>query len=153
MNVPVKKKNGGISTLFSDFFGPGSLWDHDLFEGDYGLFPSRLGINIPTANVTENPRTFIIELAAPGLERKDFNVEVINHMLVISAEKEEEKKEKEGAYSRKEYSFNSFTRSFSLPENIREGDIDARYENGVLKVTLPKQKETPAKATQKVNVN
>ena len=144
------KKNGGLPSLLSDFFGS-SLIDRDFFDLD--VFPSRLGINVPTANVTETAKEFRIELAAPGLERKDFNVEVDNHMLKISAEKEEEKKEKDGEYSRREYSFNSFSRSFALPENVKEGNIDAKYENGVLKVSIPKAKETPVTPSHKVSVS
>ncbi|MFD1001072.1 Hsp20/alpha crystallin family protein [Ohtaekwangia kribbensis] len=151
MNLTTKK-NGGLPSLMSDFFGA-SLFDRDIFGSESDLFPSRLGINIPTANVSETPKEFKLELAAPGLERKDFNVEVENHILRISAEKEEEKNEKDGGYSRREYSFNSFTRSFSLPENVKEGNIDAKYENGVLKVSIPKEKETPVKLVQKVSVS
>ena len=101
----------------------------------------------------ETNKEFKLELAAPGLERKDFNVEIENHVLKISAEKEEEKSEKNGGYSRREYSFNSFSRSFSLPENVKEGSIDAKYENGVLKVSIPKEKETSVKPAQKVTVS
>lgn len=144
------KKNGGLPSLLSDFFGS-SLIDRDFFDLD--VFPSRLGINVPTANVTETAKEFRIELAAPGLERKDFNVEVENHTLKISAEKEEEKKEKDGEYSRREYSFNSFSRSFALPDNVKEGNIDAKYENGVLRVSIPKAKETPVSPSHKVAVS
>lgn len=151
MNLTVKK-NGGLPSLVSDFFGT-SLLDRDFFDLESDLFPSRLGINVPTANVTETSKEFKLELAAPGLERKDFNVEIENHVLKISAEKEEEKKEKNGEYSRREYSFNSFSRSFSLPENVKEGNIDAKYENGVLKVSIPKEKETQVKPAQKVAVS
>lgn len=151
MNLTVRK-NGGLPSLVSDFFGT-SLFDRDFLDLDSDLFPSRLGINVPTANVTETAKEFKLELAAPGLERKDFNVEIENHVLKISAEKEEEKSEKNGEYSRKEYSFNSFTRSFSLPENVKEGNIDAKYENGILKVSIPKEKETPVKPAQKVSVS
>jgi HSP20 family protein len=151
MNLTTKK-NGGLPSLVSDFFGA-SLFDRDFFDLDSDLFPSRLGINVPTANVMETNKEFKLELAAPGLERKDFNVEIENHVLKISAEKEEEKSEKNGGYSRREYSFNSFSRSFSLPENVKEGSIDAKYENGVLKVSIPKEKETSVKPAQKVTVS
>jgi HSP20 family protein len=151
MNLTVRK-NGGLPSLFSDFFGT-SLVDKDFFDLDSDLFPSRLGINVPTANVSETPKEYRLELAAPGLERKDFNVEVDNHVLRISAEKEEEKNEKDGEYSRREYSFNSFSRTFTLPDDVKEGSIDAKYENGVLKVSIPKTKETPVKAVQKVAVS
>jgi HSP20 family protein len=144
------KKNGGYPSLLSDFFGS-SLVDRDLFGLD--VFPSRLGINVPTANVMETAKEFSIELAAPGLERKDFNVEIDNHMLTISAEKEEEKDEKDGEYSRREYSFNSFSRTFTLPDNVKEGNVDARYQNGVLKVSIPKAKETPVKPAHRISVS
>lgn len=151
MNLTLKK-NGGFPSLLSDFFNT-SLMDRNFFDLDRDFFPSRLGINVPTANITETPKEYKLELAAPGLERKDFNIEVDDHMLTISAEKEEEKKEKDGEYSRREYSFNSFSRSFTLPENVKEGGIDARYENGVLKVSIPKAKETPTKSVHKIAVS
>jgi HSP20 family protein len=150
MNLALRK-NGGFPSLLSDVLST-SLIDK-VFDLDSDFFPTRLGINVPTANITETAKEFKLELAAPGLERKDFNVEVENHMLKISAEKEEEKKEKDGEYSRREYSFNSFSRSFTLPESIKEGDIDAKDENGVLKVLIPKVNETPVKSTRKVAVS
>lgn len=151
MNLMLRK-NGGLPSLLSDFFGT-SLIDKDFFDPDSDFFTSRLGINVPTANITETPKEYKLELAAPGLERKDFNVEVDNHVLKVSAEKEEEKKDKEGEYFRREYSFNSFSRSFPLPENVKEADIDAKYENGVLKVSIPKAKETPVRPAHKVAVS
>jgi len=149
MNLTVKR-NGGLPSLFSDFFG-GSLFDKE-FDWGNELFPSRLGINVPTANVTETAKEYRIELAAPGLDRKDFKVEIDNNTLTVSAEKEEEKKEKDGGYSRQEYSFNSFSRSFALPENVREGSVDAKYENGILRIVIPKERETPVKVARKVEV-
>jgi len=74
-------------------------------------------------------------------------------VLVGNFKAAQEKKEEKGEYSRKEYSFNSFSRSFTLPENIKEGNIDAKYENGVLKLVLPRMKETPAKTSHKIAVS
>lgn len=149
----IAKKNGTLPSLLSDFFSPAALLNRDFFDLDSDLFPTRLGINLPTANITETPKEYKVELAAPGLERKDFNVEVENHTLQISAEKKEEKKENDGEYSKREYSFNSFCRMFTLPNNIKEGDIDAKYEHGVLKVTIPKLKETAVKSAHKIAVS
>ena len=151
MNLTLKK-NGGLPRLLSDFFGT-SLIDKNFFDLDSDLFTSRLGINVPTANITETSKEYKLEVAAPGLERKDFNVEIDNQTLRISAEKEEEKKKEESEYSRREYSFNSFSRSFTLPENVREADIDAKYENGVLRISIPKAQETPGKQAHKVAVS
>jgi HSP20 family protein len=150
MNVTLRKKEG-LPSLLSDLFSPTTLLGRDFFEPD--LFPARLGINLPTANITETPKEYKLELAAPGLERKDFTVEVENHTLTVSAEKEEEKKEEDKDYSRKEYSFNSFCRTFTLPENVKEGLIDAKYENGILMVIIPKQKETSVKPVHKITVS
>lgn len=151
MNLTVKR-NGGLPSLFSSFFGS-SAFDRDLLDWGNDFFPSRLGINVPTANVSETPKEYKLELAAPGLDRKDFKVEIDNGVLTISAEKEEEKNEKEGGYSKREYSFNSFSRSFALPDNVRDSSIDAKYENGVLRIVIPKEKETPAKLARKVEVS
>lgn len=151
MNLTVKK-NGGLPSLLTDFFGPNSLLGREFldFESEW---PARLGVNVPTANIKESPKEYKLELAAPGLERKDFNIEIDNNILSISAEKEEEKKEEEGGYSRKEYSFNSFCRTFTLPENVKEDHIKAKYENGVLKLTIPKLKESPVKPAHKIDVS
>lgn len=151
MNVTLKK-NGGFPSLFSDFFGT-SLIDRDFFDVGSDLFPSRLGINVPTANITENAKAYTLELAAPGLERKDFTVALDNHVLTVSAEKEEDKKDSTDEYSRREYSFNSFSRSFTLPDNVSEGGIDAKYENGVLRVSIPKEKESSPRAAHTIQVS
>jgi HSP20 family protein len=133
---------------------PSSLFGPDFLDANFEL-PSltKLGTTIPTVNVSETPKEYKIEMAAPGLDRKDFKIEVENHCLCISAEKEEEKKEKENDYTRREYSFNSFSRSFNLPEDVKESNIDAKYENGVLKVSVPKMKETPVKIARTIAVS
>ena len=151
MNLTIRK-TGGLPSLLRDLFSPASLLGRDIFDFDPELAPSRLGINLPSVNIAETPNSFTLELAAPGLQRSDFNIEVENRMLTVSAEKEAEKKDEAEAYSCKEYSFNSFSRSFTLPENVREGDIEARYENGILKVVIPKLKETPVKPVKKINI-
>ncbi|MFQ5448729.1 MAG: Hsp20/alpha crystallin family protein, partial [Saprospiraceae bacterium] len=90
---------------------------------------------------------FSIEVAAPGLAKKDFNVKVENEMLVISASHESQKEEK-GKYTRREFSCMSFQRSFILPDSVDAAAINAKYENGILKVALPKKAEAkplPAK--------
>ncbi|MDN3690152.1 Hsp20/alpha crystallin family protein [Cyclobacterium jeungdonense] len=140
-----------MPSLLPDLLRP-TFWDRDLFNFDLDLMPARLGITIPTANISENASEYKLELAAPGLQRKDFNLEIDNHTLIISVEQEEEKEKEEDGYSKKEYSFNSFSRNFFLPENVKEDGIQAKYENGILKVTIPKVKETPLKPVQKIKV-
>ena len=154
MNLTLKPKTG-MSRIFSDMLRPDSLFDRDIFDLKSDFFPMRLGMNFPSVNIREDKKEYVLELAAPGLERKDFNIEVENNTLNISVEKEEQREEgkQDGDYWRKEYSYNSFSRSFILPENVTEGNIDARYEKGVLMIHVPKAKETPAKPHHKIAVS
>jgi HSP20 family protein len=148
------KTNGGLPTLFSDWLNPAMLTSDFMdFDSEAPFSALRLGINVPSANVEETSKEYVVELAAPGLERKDFKVEVNNHMLTISSEKSEEKKAEKDGYSRKEFSYNAFSRSFSLPENVKEGNIDAKYQNGILKISIPKKEVTVSKPTQAIQVS
>lgn len=148
------KSNGGFPTLLSDWFNPGMLTS-GLFDIDSEVPFSalRLGMNVPSANLSETAKDYLIELAAPGLERKDFKVEVDKNMLTISSEKKEEKKEEKGGYTRKEFSYDSFSRSFTLPENVKDGNIDAKYQDGVLKITIPKKEITVSKVVKEIAVH
>jgi HSP20 family protein len=140
--------------MLMDWPVPSTLFGPDFLDNNFDFSSiNRLGVTVPSVNVTETAKEYKLEVAAPGLERKNFKIEVENHTLCVSAEKEEEKKEKEGEFTRREYSFNSFSRSFTLPEDVRENDIDAKYENGVLKVLVPKLKETPVKIARKITVS
>lgn len=152
MNLTLKP-GAGLSRLLADW--PMNLLDRDLFDIESNGSQARLGVNVPSVNIKETAKEYVMEVAAPGLERKDFNIELDNHTLTISAEKEaqsEEKKEDTG-YSRKEYSYESFSRSFTLPEGVKESNIDAKYENGILRLTVPKEKETASKAVKKIQVS
>jgi HSP20 family protein len=104
----------------------------------------------PSVNITDEPNHFLMELAAPGLEKKDFKLEIENDHLVVSAEKKSEKEESEkGKFTRREFNYTSFKRSFYLDETINREAISAAYENGVLKITLPKKEESWKKPNSK----
>ncbi len=132
--------------LFDTGFFP-RMWD---FTNDFG--GSDWATNVPSVNIVENTKDFRIELAAPGLEKKDFKIAMENGMLVISAEKKEEIKEEKENFMRREFSYNKFTRSFRLPENCLTEKIDAKYENGVLRLILPKKEMTMAKPVKEIKV-
>lgn len=143
MSLTVRKKTS-LPSVMSDWLSPiTSFWDRDFFDSDLGLFNRRLGLSVPSANVTETPQAYILELAAPGLKSDDFKLEIENHTLTVGAEKKEEKEEKTNGYCRKEYSFDSFTRAFTLPDSVKVADIIATYTEGILKITIPKVEETP----------
>ena len=104
----------------------------------------------PSVNITDKENHFLMELAAPGLEKSDFNIEVENDNLVISVEKKSEKEETEkGKFTRREFNYSAFKRSFYLDEKINREGISASYENGVLRITLPKKDETWKKPSAK----
>jgi HSP20 family protein len=109
--------------------------------------------HMPAVNVKESDKDYQITMAAPGLEKSDFKIDVNGSTLTVSAEKDEKKEEKEDGYSRKEYNYKSFSRSFTLPEDILKEKIDANYKNGELIVTLPKKEESMKASHQKISVH
>jgi HSP20 family protein len=135
-------KTEAMPSVFDDFFRPWNDW-----FGNGGSFFSR-SLNIPAVNITENTDSYEVSLAAPGMKKDDFKVDIDGNMLTISSQKEETKEEKEQKYTRKEYNYSSFSRSFSLPDEVNQEKIEARYENGVLKLSLPR-KESSKKITAK----
>lgn len=102
--------------------------------------------SIPAVNIFENLPNFVVEMAVPGLKKEDFTIEIEEDTLKISSKRVEEKKEEnnDSRVRRREFNYTSFERSFKLPENIKAEDIQANYENGVLRVTLPKMEEKKA---------
>ncbi|MFM1964067.1 MAG: hypothetical protein RLZZ172_2912 [Bacteroidota bacterium] len=109
--------------------------------------------HLPAVNVKETDDTYEIIMAAPGLEKNDFKIDVNGSLLTISAKKDEKKEERDETYSRREYSYTSFSRSFSLPEDIFKDKIDANYMNGELRLTLPKKEEAKTMPHQKISVH
>jgi HSP20 family protein len=104
-------------------------------------------------NVRETADDFAIELAAPGMKKEDFKVEVENDLLTISSEKEHKEEKESDGYSRKEFSYASFSRSFTLPKSVLGDQISATYEDGVLHLRLPKREEAKLKAPRLVKIS
>ena len=104
---------------------------------------SETNTTLPAVNVKEKKDGFEIEMSAPGLKKEDFNVDLSNSVLTISCAKkeEDETKDEDGRYTRQEFSYQSFSRSFNLPETVDHEKIDAKYEDGILKLNIPKKEE------------
>ena len=134
-----------MPSLFDDFFRPWNEW----FDG--GVWGRTM--KIPAVNITEQKSEYLVSLAAPGLKKEDFKIAVDGNMLTISSEKEENKEEKDEKYTRKEYNYSSFSRSFTLPEEVNQEKIDAKYEDGVLKISLPRKEEAKKASAKKIDVN
>ena len=108
--------------------------------------------DVPAVNIKEEKDKFVLEMAAPGMKKDDFQINLDNYQLTISSEKKEEKKEKEDNYTRREFLYSSFSRSFTLPKTIDIEKIKADYKNGILSVVLPK-KEEEAKLTKQIKIS
>ena len=109
---------------------------------------------LPAVNIRETKDDFLIEVAAPGLDKKDFKVNLENNQLVISSEHKEEKKSDEENYTRREFSYQSFQRSFTVDERQVEGDkITAKYCDGILCITLPKKEEVKPKPPREIKIS
>ena len=125
----------------------------DLFDNDRVFnSPWLSGRNAPAVNIKENEKNYEVELAAPGYDKKDFNISIDHGLLTVSAERREEKEEKEDNYTRREFGFSSFSRSFNLPTNTNEENIDAKYTDGVLKLTIAKIREPNGKPRKQISI-
>jgi HSP20 family protein len=133
-----------FNNLFEDFFSDMPV----LFKNDF----NQPGLNgFAPVNIKENEKSYDLELVAPGFEKADFKINVDNDVLTISAEKKDEGKEENEKHIRKEYSYRSFTRSFTLDEKIDASTIDAKYVNGILTLNLPK-KETVKPSVKEISI-
>ncbi|PRY07287.1 heat shock protein Hsp20 [Pontibacter ummariensis] len=135
MSLVKSKKNGLIpaSSFLTDVLDLDRFFDNDSFFKGFK--------KVPFTNIREKDDRFEVELAAPGMDKQDFKVEIDNDILTVSAERKEEKSEEKEQYTRQEFSYSSFTRSFELPATVNAEAIQAAYKDGILKLTLPKKEE------------
>jgi HSP20 family protein len=141
--LPTMNRKLRLPGLFDDFFG--SDWFNDRSNWDYS--------NVPAANISENKDSYEIELAAPGIDKKDIKIDLHNNVLTISSEKKTENERKENEYMRREFSYSSFSRSFSLPESVNADKIKADHTNGVLKIHIPKKAEAVEKGPRQISIS
>lgn len=151
------KRNAGVSTparsVFSDFFT-----DIDrMFENDFFLMPMHLRRemekSMPAVNIRDKEKEYVIEVAAPGMKKEDFNIDMEEGTLNISCQKEEEKSDEKENFRRREYNYSSFNRSFNLPENVKPEDIKAHYENGILSLTVPKKQQEQDRPKKRIKID
>ncbi len=135
-----------MSNFFNDFFNRDWMdWSNQNF--------SLTNTTLPSVNIRESNEAFNVELAAPGMVKDDFKIELNHNVLTISSEKKEEKETKEGeSYSRKEFSYQSFSRSFTLPNVADSENIEAKYENGILTIRIPKREEAKTKPVRLIEI-
>lgn len=125
----------------NEFMGP------DWFGGT-----EKWNASVPAVNIKDNTENFELELAVPGMKKDDFTVEVDNDVLTISSEVQTENEENKDNYTRKEFSFTSFKRAFTLPDTVDGAKIDAKYEDGILRLILPKKQEALPKPKRMIEI-
>lgn len=149
-NSPARTSSWPAQHPWSRLFGNDflDLWDGDAID------------TVPSINISDEKDHFAVEMAAPGMKKEDFNIDLSGNMLTISAEKEtrsedgDEKRDgKKGKYSRREYNYSSFSRSFTLPENADTEKIEAKYVEGILHLRIPKKDEPNKSNSQKITVS
>ncbi len=148
------KRNGngnrlpGMTNWFDDFL------NRDMFDWANGNF-SVTNTTLPAVNIKETEKSFEVEVAAPGMQKDNFKVELENNLLTISSEKKEEHKEKEGEkFTKREFSYQSFQRSFTLPQGLVEEDkIEAKYSDGVLHLIIPKSERAKKKMARTIKIS
>jgi HSP20 family protein len=141
-NITVKRTET-LPSLFDDFFKPWREW----FDSGWERVAT-----VPAVNVTEDSTSYKIAMAAPGLKKEDFKINVEGNLITISAEKTESKEDRDEKYTRKEYNYTSFARTFTLPDNIKTEKIEAHYENGELYLSLPKLVEEKTGTHKKIEI-
>lgn len=131
---------------------------NDFFQQDWSPFSianklfNHWDNQFPSANITEDPANYKIEVAAPGLNKEDFKIEVDNGAITINAEKKEEHEVEKKHFRRKEFSYNSLFRSFVLPEDVNAEKVTATYEKGILSLNLPKTEKSPVEDKKQIKV-
>jgi HSP20 family protein len=128
------------------------LWS-GLFDDDFFPVISQRNTSMPAVNIKEDEKKFALDLAVPGMDKKDLKIEINEDIITISSENKNEKEETFDGFKRREFSYSSFCRSFYLPENVNREKIEASYKDGILTVDLPKQEAEKAKISREVNIS
>lgn len=130
-----------------------SMIDQFLNRELASVFGSDFQSLVPNVNIVETENAYSIEVAAPGLKKEDFSISLDKETLTISADVKKENEEKKPNYLKKEFSYQSFKRSFTMPENVNKEGIGASYENGVLQVGLPKKEKATETSSKTIAIS
>lgn len=137
--LPLMKRNTIGPSIFDEFFNIPSV-------------QAERQMSVPKINVIEEKEAFKIEVAAPGFDKADFNIEVKDDVLTISTKKEEENNEEGKKYKRRDFYYSAFSRSFILPDLVNSENVNAEYKNGILNVNIPKMEEAKEKPARVIEI-
>lgn len=142
----IMRKSGMLpSTSFIDDFLSRNIFDWSDWTSE--------GSSVPKVNIEEASNEFKVEMAAPGMRREDFHIELDNDMLTISAESQDEQNAEGQNYTRREFRYESFKRSFYLPKTVEADEIKAKYKDGLLSLIIPKKEEARKKPVKTISIS
>ncbi len=158
VSVPKKAGLSNRNSNNSSNFATWPSWVDEVFNREFpSVFTSNFntGISLPMVNIRETADAYFVEMAVPGLKKSDFQIDIDNQVLSISTDMEQEQEEntEDGTYTRREFGYSSFKRSFTLPETVDEGKIEAKYNEGILSVHLPKKEEAKQKPARSIKIS
>ena len=150
--MSILKRNGTRSNQFPALFD--NFLNRELFNWNTANY-SDTNSTVPAVNIRETPDNYVVEVAAPGMSKKDFTVQLDGNTLTISSEKRNEEQQNDSEkYSRKEFSYQSFFRTFHLPKEVVDSDkIHAKYDSGILKLVVPKREEAKQKPPRMITIS
>jgi HSP20 family protein len=125
----------------------------NLFDDDFYPVLTSRNSSMPAVNIKEDDKNFVLELAVPGMDKKDLKIDINEDVLTVSSETKNESEEEKDGYKRKEFSYSSFCRSFYIPENVNREKIGAAYKDGILTVDLPKLEEEKNKISKQIKIS
>ncbi len=131
-------------------------WIDEVFNMELpSIFTSNFntGLTLPKVNIRETKEAYFVDMAVPGLKKTDFHIDLDNQLLSISTELEESNEQREANFTRREFEYSSFKRSFSLPETVNEHDIKAEYNDGILSIHMPKKEKAIQKPARSIKIS
>lgn len=140
-----------LPTITTRSFRP--FYMPNIFDDDFFPVLSNRTSSMPAVNIREDEKNYVLDLAIPGIEKKDLKIDMNDDVLTISSETKSESEDSGNGYKRKEFSYSSFCRSFYIPDNVNRDNIAASYRDGILSVSLPKEKEEKTKITKKIDIS
>jgi len=140
-----------LPTIMRRSFRP--FYMPNLFDDDFLPTLSSRTSSMPAVNIREDEKNYILDLAIPGMDKKDLKIDISDDVLTISSESKEENSEERDGYKKKEFNYSSFCRSFYIPENVNREKIGANYKDGILTVSLPKMEEEKKNLSRQISIS
>lgn len=155
--VTIPKNGSEVSTKKNVATLPSlSSWVDNFFDNEFSsgfLANFNKGITLPAVNIMETAEAYALEIAVPGMKKSDFTIDIDNKVLAIASSTKDTREERNANYTRREFGYSSFKRTFTLPDTVEEENVSASYEDGILKVYLPKREEAKQKPPKRVDIS